>query len=130
MQTPVRAPKPDPKHVSIGQGEQGWSIELDSNATVIELAMLMTAFRCRAEMITENCLILSPMESGTVPPTGEQVRDLFEHGERWMKRRIGPIRIAPSIPTPIAVDVNLVCNCGAPGGYPHEPDCTWWERRS
>lgn len=18
------------------------------------------------------------------------------------------------------------CDCGAPGGYPHEPDCHWW----
>jgi hypothetical protein len=21
------------------------------------------------------------------------------------------------------------CTCHAPGGYPHEPDCEWWERR-
>lgn len=20
------------------------------------------------------------------------------------------------------------CSCHAPGGYPHEPDCTWWEQ--
>lgn len=21
-----------------------------------------------------------------------------------------------------------VCNCAAPAGYPHEPDCVWWDR--
>lgn len=20
------------------------------------------------------------------------------------------------------------CDCGAPGGYPHEPDCHWWDK--
>lgn len=121
-----RAYKPDPKHVSVGTTQAGWSIELCSDATVVELALLMTAFRCRAELVTEDLLRLTPMSPDLPCPTGEEIRDLFEHGEVSLKR-IGPIRIAPSIAPVIEFDVNLVCTCGAPGGYPHEPDCTWWE---
>lgn len=128
MPNSQRAYTPDPKHVAVGQTEAGWSIELSSDATVIELALLMSAFRCRAELATEDLLVLTPMDAAAPRPTGEEIRDLFEHGEVSLKR-IGPIRIAPSIAPAIEVDVNLVCNCGAPGGYPHEPDCTWWEHR-
>lgn len=130
------APKPDPSHVRIEPTppdtavRTGWSIELSTDATVVELALLMSRFRCQAEVVSEDVMRLTPRDPWAPCPTGEQVIALFEQGLEGFDPK-GPVRIkfAPEMAPAIPVEITTVCNCGAPGGYPHEPDCMWWESR-
>lgn len=126
------APKPDPAHVKVQDRPDpstrgAWCIELSMEATVIELAILMARFKCRAEVMTDETLRLLPNDPWAPRPTGEQIIELFEKGLEGAGS-IHPVRIrfAPDVAPVIEVDIVSVCTCGAPGGYPHEPDCAWW----
>lgn len=82
-----RAYKPDTAHVrcmgvdpAAGSDITTWCIQLSTDATVIELALLMAAFCCSAEIIDASTLRLLPMKPQQPAPTDEQIRDVFERG--------------------------------------------------
>lgn len=78
-QTTSKAYRPNPEHVTIRLPET-WSIELSSDATIVELAILVAAFNCRAELVTADAINLTPIDPHAPTPTGAQIVALFEQG--------------------------------------------------
>jgi hypothetical protein len=59
-----------------------WSIDIDSDVTLVEVAAIMGGIGCRtqAEHIGGGAFRLTPIDAGALKPTGEQIRDILEHG--------------------------------------------------
>ena len=110
--------RPDIMSIRLHPLKSSWAIELTPHATIIEMALLIHAYDCVAERTGPDTFLLRPRQRNRPCPQASDIEALFASHRKSARPRL---RVVPS-PNP--------CTCGAPGGYPHEPECGWWESGS
>jgi len=113
---------PDIMSIRLHPLKSSWAIELTPHATIIEMSLLMHAYDCVAERTGPDTFLLRPRQRNRPCPQASDVEALFASHRKSARPRL---RVIPSQTFPFNP-----CTCGAPGGYPHEPECGWWESGS
>lgn len=73
-----------PAVIKIVQRPDGWVFELDANCTVIDIAVLMSAYRGRVMLTAENAIQIVPEAGGPLAPDLDDVRIMLNVGyQRW-----------------------------------------------
>lgn len=78
----ARAHTPRADVARLMKNDERWSIWLDLDATVVELALLLGGIPCKLEAhnMGEGAFALIPVEAHAPCPTAEQLAALFERG--------------------------------------------------